>query len=72
MVQGVIKRKIWLKKYNKTNANAELTYFVKVGGELYGTNSDYQEVSQYGVLYIPLILKKYDIDSSWLESASNI
>lgn len=62
MVQGVIQRKIWLKKYNKADAKAELTYFVKINGTLYGTNSDYEEVSQYGILYIPLVLKKSGID----------
>jgi hypothetical protein len=62
MVQGVIKRKVWLKKYNKADAKAELTYFVKINGTLYGTNSDYEEVSQYGLLYIPLILRKSNLD----------
>lgn len=71
MVQGVIQRKVWLKKYSKADAKAELTYFVKINGTLYGTNSDYEEVSQYGVLYIPLILKKSGIDVTKLNLSTD-
>lgn len=62
MVQGVIKRKIWLKKFKQVKADASLAYFIKIDGTLYGTNNEYEEVTQYGLLLIPLISRENKID----------
>ncbi|MEJ6123250.1 hypothetical protein MT390_15420 [Vibrio sp. 2-Bac 85] len=67
MVQAVIKKKVWYKKYTKSRFSANSTYWLNVGNESFSSSSEYEELNQYGLLLVTIKDSNFNLTDALFE-----
>lgn len=67
MVQAVIKKKVWYKKYTKSKFSANSTYWLNVGKESFSSSSEYEELNQYGLLLVTIKDSNFNLANALFE-----